>query len=187
MIWNPMFSPTTLYLPFPALVPKLRGWGRGSPDRQVGQGFYTSHPLEKYHLDMTLCKAGMSKDWLTDERWWMPAAPQPCRQRLVDADFSNSCMQASLCNCDLDQGTLRGRQASQGLCRHLSHGPAHAMGYKREMGPPGDAQNLWAHFCPKQSNNGKQLRGGWALAWPPSSAVTVSELVCEQGQKTWKV
>lgn len=35
-----MFSCTTLYFPLLVLAPKVRGWGRGSPDRQVGQSFY---------------------------------------------------------------------------------------------------------------------------------------------------
>lgn len=167
-----MSSSTTLCFPLPILVPKVRCWGRGSPDRQVGQSFYTSHPPEK-----SVRQGWVNDCWLIRSDG-MPAAPQPCRQRLVDSDFPDSCMQASLCNCDLGQGMLWGRQASQGLCRHLSHGPAHAMGCRRKMGSPGDAQNLWAHFfLQKKSNNGKQLWGGWALAWPPSSAATVSELV----------
>lgn len=83
----------------------------------------SSHLLEKCHVDITPCKKGINKQLRLIKNDGMPAAPKPCRQRLADSDFSDSCMLTNLCNSALDGGMLRGRHTSQGLCRHLGHRP----------------------------------------------------------------
>lgn len=51
-----MFSSTTLYFPLCVLVLKVKGWGRESSDRQVGQSFYISAQRNwAAGLQRTLC------------------------------------------------------------------------------------------------------------------------------------
>lgn len=175
----PERSCTCLQWPWPSFSVRPRSPSACcKPAWKVSKG--SSHPLKKYHVDIAFWKKGMNNNsgWLIKSNG-MPEAPKLCRQRLADTDFSNSCIHTSLCNSTLGGRTLRGRHASQSLCRHLSHGspPCKGLG----IGFPGDVQKLWAYFCPETVSKWGVAMGQWVLAQPPSGAA------CEHGQETWDV
>lgn len=78
---------------------------------QLGEWANIAH----IHLKSTTwTQPSVRKEWINNSGWLiksdeLPAAPKPCRQRLADSDFSDSCVQTSLCNCPGPRNA--GRQA----------------------------------------------------------------------------